>query len=635
MTDENHKDSILISNRYKIVKKIASGGTADVYLGFDIKLNRKVAIKILYEAFANNKNFVARFRKEAQILAKLNNPNIVMIYDWGKFNNSYYICMEYIEGQRLKDIIEKKGVLNPKTVANYTIQICNALDLAHTNNLIHRDIKPENIIITPDGTVKVTDFGIAKSLIEDTTKTLNIIGTAYYISPEQAQGEILDCRTDIYSLGIVMYEMLTADVPFRGESSIDITLKHISEIAVKPSKLVSNIPVKLEKIIMHCLEKKQFNRYTSIKDLRKDLYNFLTDKPLILNRDTLGENKKYTLKDIFSNKNEYSYSHSLLYGKRKKLGSILYIILSSFFLISLLILSLIFIFRYFDIKNSPSFIIVPPLRNISVESAENILSTYGLILIVEDEVYNSSITKGSIIEQSPDSNTKILPNSEVEVTVSRGSKEDEEEQSSSSYILLLNLTGLTLEDGIKILEETGLKPGNITEEYSQTIDKDKIINQDPSYNEEIKKGSTINLTISLGKEKIIIPDIIGNDYLFALSQLESLGLNITTSKITNTENTEYLPGTVVDIFPPAGSEVERNSQVKLLISTAEQLILVPDVTKMDITQAINILTQNNLDYETNMIDSGYSIQKNMVLGQYPLKGNYIPPGSKVTLFVGK
>jgi serine/threonine-protein kinase len=625
MTNKNNKDSILISNRYKIVKKIASGGTADVYLGFDIKLSRKVAIKILYEAFANNKNFVARFRKEAQILAKLNNPNIVMIYDWGKFNNSYYICMEYIEGQGLKDIIEKKGVLNPKTVANYTIQICNALDLAHT-------IKPENIIITPDGTVKVTDFGIAKSLIEDTTKTLNIIGTAYYISPEQAQGEILDCRTDIYSLGIVMYEMLTADVPFRGESSIDITLKHISEIAVKPSKLVSNIPAKLEKIIMHCLEKKQFNRYPSIKDLRKDLYNFLTDKPLILNRDTLGENKKYTLKDIFSNKNDYSYSHSLLYGRRKKLGSILYIILSAFFIISLLILSIIFIFKYFDIKNSPSFIIVPPLRNLSVESAENILSTYGLILIVEDEVYNSSIIKGGIIEQSPDSNTNVPPNSEVEVTVSKGSKEDEGEQLSSSYILSPNLTGLLLEDGIKILKETGLKHGNITEEYSQTIEKDRIINQDPSYNEEIKNGSIINLTISLGEEKIIIPDIIGNDYLFALSQLESLGLNITAIKITNAE---FLPGTVVGIFPPAGSEVERNSHVELLISTVEKLNLVPDVTKMDITQAIKILTQNNLDYEINMIDSGYSVQKDMVLGQYPLKGNYIPPGSKVTLFVGK
>ena len=165
MTNENHKDSILISNRYRIVKKIASGGMADVYLGFDIKLNRKVAIKILYETFANNKNFVARFRKEAQILAKLSNPNIVMIYDWGKFNNSYYICMEYIEGQRLKDIIEKKGVLNPKTVANYTIQICNALDLAHTNNLIHRDIKPVNFMTVgteyTKNTIYIFDFGLA------------------------------------------------------------------------------------------------------------------------------------------------------------------------------------------------------------------------------------------------------------------------------------------------------------------------------------------------------------------------------------------------------------------------------------------------------------------------------------------
>ena len=252
MPDKNISNfNKLISNRYRIIKKIASGGMADVYLSTDLKLDRLVAIKILSANYASDKIFVARFKREAQILAKLNDPNIVAVHDWGEFDSSYFICMEYIKGQSLREIIDKKGVVNPKIVVNYAIQICSALELAHRNDLIHRDIKPQNILITPEGVVKITDFGIAKSLNTDITKTLNIIGTAHYISPEQAQGRILDCRTDIYSLGIVMYEMLTADVPFRGESSIDISLKHISDTPVKPSKLISSIPIKLEKIVIN------------------------------------------------------------------------------------------------------------------------------------------------------------------------------------------------------------------------------------------------------------------------------------------------------------------------------------------------------------------------------------------------
>ncbi|MDY0028280.1 MAG: protein kinase, partial [Candidatus Humimicrobiaceae bacterium] len=228
---------------------------ADVFLGEDLKLGRKVAIKILSSNYSNDRSFVARFKSEAEILAKLDHPNIVRVYDWGEYNSSYYICMEYIEGENLKEIIEKRSPLPPEITTDYAIQISNALLAAHKNNLIHRDIKPQNILVTPEGKVKVTDFGIAKSLVPDVTRTLNIMGTAHYISPEQAKGEVLDHRTDIYSLGIVMYEMLTGDVPFRGGTSIDISLKHINEKPLKPSELVENIPPKLEKIVMHCLEK--------------------------------------------------------------------------------------------------------------------------------------------------------------------------------------------------------------------------------------------------------------------------------------------------------------------------------------------------------------------------------------------
>ena len=238
MPEQESKKNKIISKRYKIIKKVASGGMADVFLGTDLKLDRKIAIKILSASNARDKNFVARFKNEAQTLARLNHPNIVQVHDWGEFDDSYFICMEYIEGNSLKEIIERKGTLPPRTVVNYAVQICNALLMAHKNNLIHRDIKPQNILVTTEGKVKVTDLGIAKSLNMDVTKTLNIMGTAHYISPEQAKGEVLDHRTDIYSLGIVLYEMLTGDVPFRGDSSINISLKHISEIPVKPSELI-------------------------------------------------------------------------------------------------------------------------------------------------------------------------------------------------------------------------------------------------------------------------------------------------------------------------------------------------------------------------------------------------------------
>jgi serine/threonine-protein kinase len=190
-------NEILISGRYRIVKKIASGGMADIYLGDDLELKRRVAVKVLSANYAGDRNFVARFRREAQVLAGLNHPNIVDIYDWGKFNSSYYIVMEYIEGISLKELIERKGFIKPDTAAEYAIQICDALRAAHDNNLIHRDIKPQNILISQDGKIKVTDFGIAKSLNTDITKTLNIVGTAHYISPEQARGDVLDNRTDI------------------------------------------------------------------------------------------------------------------------------------------------------------------------------------------------------------------------------------------------------------------------------------------------------------------------------------------------------------------------------------------------------------------------------------------------------
>jgi serine/threonine protein kinase len=250
-----------IFDRYEILSKIDSGGMAEVYLGQDLQQDKKVAIKILHESYSANKNFIARFQKEAQILIKLDNPNIVSVYDWGHSGNLYFIVMEYVSGESLNKLIERNGHLSPRQAATIAARVCDALAAAHAGNLIHRDIKPQNIIISDNDVVKLTDFGIAKIVADDLTKTMSILGTSHYVSPEQAQGKVLDYRSDIYSLGIVMYEMLTGDVPFRGGSSIDISLRHISEKPVLPSKILPGIPKKIEKIILQCLEKLPDMRY--------------------------------------------------------------------------------------------------------------------------------------------------------------------------------------------------------------------------------------------------------------------------------------------------------------------------------------------------------------------------------------
>jgi eukaryotic-like serine/threonine-protein kinase len=596
----------LIINRYKIVEKIASGGMSDVYLGMDTKLNRKAAIKILQENYAGNKNFVIKFKSEAQILARLNSPNIVTIYDWGEFKNLYFIAMEYVEGESLKDIINKKGALNPRTIANYSIQICNALEIAHNNNLIHRDIKSQNIIVTPEGKIKVTDFGIAKYLADDITKTINILGTAHYISPEQAQGKVLDWKTDIYSLGIVMYEMLTADVPFRGGSSIDISLRHMSEQPALPSKFIDSVPIKLEKIIMKCLEKNPARRYSNVTELKYDLQNYLDDKPLII------DGNLYNVKT----KREFRITG-------KKVWLLFYYILSFCLIIIFLLLFIIYNNKYNSLNMEKNYTIVPPIENVNVESAKKILSTLNLYLIIKDEAFSSTVPEGNIIKQSPLPSTKIGIKNNIKVTISKGSE--------NKLIIMPNITGLDIESGTKILKESGLDNIDISQIYSPDFEKNIIINQSPKFSVEIDQTAPISLVVSQGKKVITIPNVVGYDYLYGKNQIEILGLNVSISKSPDS-NTE--PGTILQVFPLPGSQVTENSTVEFIISTREQMVQVPDLFQFDILQAEDALKALNLGYEIRNITSDYGVQKGTVLGQVPEPGKYVSINAAITLFVG-
>jgi len=605
---------IIISDRYKIVEKIASGGMADVYLGYDLQLERKVAVKILHESYASSKNFVNRFKSEAQILSKLNNPNIVMVYEWGEFEGLYFIVMEYILGESLKEIIEKKGALSPEIIVNYSMQICNALEIAHNSNLIHRDIKPQNILITAEGKVKVADFGIAKYTSADITKTINILGTAHYISPEQAQGKVLDLQTDIYSLGIVMYEMLTADLPFRGGSPIDISLRHIGEQPTLPSKIIFNVPEKLEKIIMKCLEKNPSNRYPSVNALNSDLQNFLDKKPLIIEKRMPDEN--------------HAKDFAINYSKSRR-AKILWTFLSLTIVFMLLFALFLTLFlalnsRYENIKTETGLAIVPPIEKINVDEAKEILSTYGFNLVIKSSEFNPNINQNYIISQNPQPGKKILKNSNFDVVISKGRQ--------TVSVTVPNLISLTKEEAIKIIEDLGLNVGNISEENSSAFVKGTVIDQSPLYNEKIDKNSLVNLTVSIGSKILTIPNLIGYDFIYAKSQIEMLGLKVSTSKITDATS---IPGTILALNPSPGSQVAENSIVELIIATRVELIPTPDFIGMNISDATNFINEKGLVSEISYVKADYSVQKDTVLAQDPEPGTTISPGGSMILFVGK
>lgn len=632
----------IIADRYKIINKIGSGGTADVYLAWDGKLNRYVAIKILSKTYASEKNFVARFKKEAQILARLNDPNIVAIYDWGQYDNSYFICMEYAEGQSLEEIIDKQGIISPEVTARYAIQICSALEVAHKNNLIHRDIKPQNIIVTPDGTVKITDFGIAKSLIEDNTKTINILGTAYYISPEQAQGKILSYSTDIYSLGVVLYEMLTADLPFRGENSIEISLKHINEKPIRPSALVSNIPPEIEKILMHCIEKNPQKRYENVSVLKADLQNFLNKKPLliekqqerekslygksIINKITFLKREPKHLDGYSSFPKEDSEEEPPEKNKKKfRLSFTINLSIAYFLAAVFLTLFIIFTINYSDLKASRNILAVPQVEKMFFENAKAALALSDLELEKKSESFSEDVPQNYIISQEPKAGTQIAKGSMVEAVVSKGKE-------ISPIVAVPNLIGLNISDATKIINEASLKISDTLNEPSDFFESGIVTFQDPPPGKEIKINEAVKLKISSGKNIVMVPNIIGYDYLYVISQLEAMGLNVNIKRVPSTDS---LPGKVLRISPEAGTKVKEGDLISIYIATTEQMILLPDVTQLSVDKAVSILQSLNILYDISNIEAQYDIQKNLVMSQYPGPDTYISIGEKVLLLVGK
>ena len=571
----------ILGNRYEIIEKIGNGGMATVYKSKDRVLNRYVAVKILRDEFTTDEEFIKRFRIEAQSAASLTHPNIVSIFDVGNEGNLYYIVMELIKGKTLKEIItEENGPLPWKWSLNVVTQIASALETAHKNNIVHRDIKPHNIIITEDGIAKVTDFGIAKAVSNSTITAFGTtIGSVHYFSPEHARGGFTDAKSDLYSLGVVMYEMLTGKVPFDADTPVSVALKHMQEKPVEPKELNENIPQVVNDIIMKAMQKDIYLRYQSATEMVKDLNTALKnpDENFVHIGNNIGAaTQRISTQEIAEAERRANEKNNK--GKEKKSNKFLEFIKKHKVASAILGAILLFFIAFgatmgiVEIAN-PNEVQIPDLVNKTEEEAEQILKDLKLKLVVKSEEYDENIEKGKIISQDPTykENYKIKEHSEISVIISKGTEK----------VDVPNVVGKTKEEAEKELKDAGLVP-EIIEENDEKVEAGIVLSQDPEDGENVNKGSKVKLVVSKGSAivKVEVPSLVGKNEQEAKALLAEAGLK---ANIINDEDDSKNDGVVLRQSKEAGTQVQEGTTITITVnkvSQAKETTFTIDVKKI-------------------------------------------------------
>lgn len=599
------KNGMFIADRYEIVGKVGTGGMSDVYKAKDHTLGRYVAIKVLKAEFSEDMTFVTKFRTEAQAAAGLEHPNIVNIYDVGSENGFYYIVMEFVEGITLKTYIEKKGQLNYKETLSIAIQVGRGIQAAHAKNIIHRDIKPQNIIISTDGKVKVTDFGIARAVSEHTIHS-DVMGSVHYASPEQARNGYVSNKSDIYSLGIVMYEMVTGRVPFDGDSTVAVAIQHLQDEMVAPSAYAKDLPISLEKIILKCTQKSPDRRYDSMEsllvDLRKSLLSpnedfvtlvpFNQDKTRVLTNDEVKEIQEKT-SNVASDETDRKYvpddeededdydeddyddideddeeEGRFLNSKMEKIVSVMRIVVAVIIvaIVVYIVGSFFGIFKFgFGNKKDKNdglstqvsqeaeeTVAMIDLKGMTVEEAEEELE--GITVKVKETKSSDEYEEGQIMDQDIAEGETVAVGSTVNVTVSSGEEEPED-------IVVENVIGDKAESAASVLEAQGLKA--VQEfEYNSDVEAGRVIRQDPGSGSTVKAGSTVTIYVSRGTESVKVPDVKGKTEADAKAALSDLTVKTTTQNDNSVE-----AGKVISQSVDAGKYVEKGAEITIVISS--------------------------------------------------------------------
>ena len=644
------KDGIFLGNRYEVIEKIGAGGMADVYKGRDTMLNRYVAIKVLKKEFREDATFVKKFRSEAQAAAGLLNPNIVNVYDVGEDRGLYYMVMELVEGITLKEYIDRKKRLSAREVISIAIQMCSGIEEAHKHHIIHRDIKPQNIIISNDGKVKVTDFGIAR-MVTSTTTTTVAMGSVHYTSPEQARGGYSDEKSDIYSIGITLYEMVTGQVPFNGDTTVEVAMKHLQEEITPPSELVPDIPYSLEQIILKCTQKNAERRYSDVDELIQDLKHSLVDPEgdfvqivpvgnadtVIITEDDLDdirssygdddEDDDYGEDDEDYDEDEDDHDSDEVNPRMNKVIKIMTIVVA---VIIILVLALVIgraagLFRFggsgTQQEEDSGQVEVPDVVGMTLDDAKKELNDAGLGWKIGKQEESAQYDKGYVMGQDPEDGEKVKKNTQVTLDVSTGKAEEQVE--------VPNVVGQDEADAQKTLEDAGFKVESTAVYSSQP--QGEVVATTPEAGTQAAKGSTVTIQVSKGEEKVSVPDVRGTDENTAKNTLSGAGLNVT---VTTDYSDSVAQGNVISQDPSGGTKVDAGTNVNIVVSLGSRPVSVPSVVGVSESNARQLIASAGLSVGTVTYRED-SAPAGQVISCDPGVGTSVSRGTTVNLVVSQ
>lgn len=625
------KVGTIVGDRYEILEKIGVGGMAEVFKGKDHKLNRYVAVKVLKEEFRENDAFVKKFKEEAQAAARLAHPNIVNVYDVGDENGIYYIVMELVEGITLKNYIERKGSLTIKEATSIAIQVCAGLEVAHNNHIVHRDIKPQNIIISREGKVKVTDFGIAKATTSQTT-TANAMGSVHYASPEQARGGYVDHRSDIYSLGIVLYEMVTGRVPFDGETAVTVAVKHLQEEMVPPSVYCKNIPYSLEQIIKKCTEKSPDRRYQDIGDLLADLKQSLMDpdgdfvqmidvdeqaRTVVMNKGTSSKIRNSRKVEVPASRDEDEDEEDDEYENDE------------------------------DDEDEDDDEELSP----AVEKAMTVAGVVLAVIIVLIVLLLVSKALGLGKEKN---DTSSSDSQQTEQTADEDTESEDGNSSSANTVVMPNLLGKTMTEAKIELKDLGIDITLKGSESSSKYSAGQIMEQNIAEGTKVEVGSSVEVTIagsgssgtsgsstsstaadstsSTTDTEVTVPNVVGKDEATARAAIEAAGLTVGT--VTEASSDTVTSGLVISQTVAANTKTAKGTKVNLVLSSGPSSVKVTDVIGHEQSRAEQELAAVGFQVS---VKEAYSsdVRPGLVISTTPDRGTPAKPGSTVTMTVSQ
>lgn len=556
--------SKVLNNRYEIIELIGRGGMAYVYKAKDRKLNRYVAVKVLREEYTENEQFIKKFDRESQAAAGLSHPNIVSVYDVGVEGDIYYIIMEYVDGITLKQYLNKKGHLDYKEATRFIIDVAAALKCAHEHKIIHRDIKPHNILLTRDLVPKVADFGIARAITSSTvTMTNQTMGSVHYISPEQARGGFVDERSDLYSLGIMYYELLTGQLPFDEENTVTIAIKHIQEELVPPKEILPDIPASVNDIVVKLTHKKPEDRYQNMDELIDDLEKIMVDANAAVgdNGSTvsdetqiIGDEGLFKIEPV-TGPIESGYHEDdeeeddLAQAQRKKKKKII-----AFSIVGG-ILAIILIVILMNTLTTKA-VMVPNIKNMTQEQATQELEKAGLKLEVENQVYSSDVESGKIVSQNPEEGREMKKGQTVKVTVSKGTQN----------VTVPKVIGLSEAEATAAIDKLKLVK-NVKREYNSDVATGIVYSVDPGEGVSVAEGTSITLYVSKGQDLVTVPGIVGLSESAAEAQIEDSGLSV--GRVTTSESDTVSAGLVISQSPTEGTQTERGTSINFVVSSGK------------------------------------------------------------------